>query len=74
MNLFRVIFLALFIVVPFYVIYQVTHHAQFPAGVNAAVIAFLVLMFGVILSMPLYFWGERRQNHKKWHDTFFDLG
>ncbi|MBC7370309.1 MAG: metallophosphoesterase [Bdellovibrionaceae bacterium] len=74
MNLFRIIILTLLVVVPFYVIYQVTHYAQFPPALNFLVTGFLVLIFGIMLSLPLFFWGARRQNHKKWHDTYFNAG
>lgn len=72
MKLIRYVLFALFLAIPFYLIRQVTHYANFSPGLNAVVITFLLTLFGIIFSLPIFFWGKRDSVLKKWHDTYFD--
>lgn len=71
MGLFRAVILILFSGLYFYSAHQLTRFADLPLLANIAVLAFLAVIFGVVLAMPLYFWSIDRNNHKPWHDTFF---
>jgi uncharacterized protein len=71
MGLFRAIVLILFSGLFFYSAHQLTRFADLPFLGNAAVLLFLALVFGIVLSLPLYFWSTDRNNHRPWHDTFF---
>jgi len=71
MGLFRAIVLILFSGLFFYAAHQLTRFADLPFLGTAAVIGFLMLIFGIVLSLPLYFWSQDRNVHKPWHDTYF---
>lgn len=71
MGLFRAVVLILFSGLFFYAAHQLTRFAELPILANLAVLLFLILLFGTVLVMPLYFWSQDRANHKPWHDTFF---
>ena len=71
MNTFRMVIIALFSVVFVYICHQLTRFTGMSAGNTARVIVFLGVIFGLVLSMPLYFWSDRRMNHKPWHDAYF---
>ena len=71
MAAFRIILVGLFTVVFFYLAHQLTRFASLPLGVTLFVNFFLIFVIGLILALPLYFWSERRLEHKPWHDSFF---
>lgn len=71
MSLFRAVIIILFGGIFFYVAHQLTRFTDLSFGATAAVIIFLIFIFGLVLSMPLYFWSERRLKHEPWHDSFF---
>ena len=71
MSLFRAVLIIFFGSIFFYVTHQLTRFADLSLGINLGVIAFLIFIFGLVLSMPFYFWSERRLKHEPWHDSFF---
>ncbi|MFS4460333.1 metallophosphoesterase [Bdellovibrio sp. HCB2-146] len=71
MGLFRAVIIILFLGIFFYVSHQLLRFTDLTFAPAFGVIVFLALMFGLVLSMPLYFWSERRLQHKPWHDAFF---
>lgn len=71
MGFFRVTLFSLFIVIFFYVGHQLTRFADLPWSLVFFVNAFLFFMLAIILAQPLYFWSERRLEHRTWHDSFF---
>lgn len=71
MGIFRVVIVGLFIAVYFYLGHQLTRFAELPFGVTLFVNLLLFLIIGIIMALPLYFWSERRLEHKPWHDSFF---
>lgn len=73
MGSFRVILVSLFIVVFFYVSHQLTRFADLSLAMVFFVNIFLLLMLAIILAQPLYFWADRRLEHKSWHDSFFKV-
>lgn len=73
MGTFRVVVLTLFCGLFFYSAHQLTRFADLPFAATAAILGFLMALFGVVLAMPLYFWAQDRNNHKPWHDVFFRI-
>lgn len=73
MGLFRAIILILFTGLFFYVTHQLTRFADFSFATNVAVISLMLLLFGLVLAMPLFFWSANRTLHRPWHDTYFFL-
>ncbi len=71
MGIFKTVVVSLFIVVFFYVSHQLTRFADLSFGMVMLVNVFLILIFGIVLAQPLYFWSNNRLEHKPWHDSFF---
>ncbi len=71
MNIFRMVVITLFSVIFIYICHQLTRFTGLSLGGTVRVILFLGAIFGLVLSMPLYFWSDRRLQHKPWHDAYF---
>lgn len=71
MNIFRVVVITLFSVIFVYICHQLTRFSGLSVSGSLRVILFLGAIFALVLSMPLYFWSDRRLVHKPWHDAFF---
>lgn len=69
MGLFRAILVILFSGIFFYVSHQLLRFTGVGLPVAAGVLAFLVLIFGLVLAMPLYLLTESKKEHKPWHDS-----
>lgn len=67
----RVIFFTVFFGIFYYVTSRVLTGAELFWAWDVLIMAFLALVFGVILSLPLYFWAASRSEHKPWYDKFF---
>ena len=72
MGLFRALTVIMFCGIFFYIAHQLLRFTGLPLSMTLGVLFFLSAMFGVIIAMPLYFWVERRKEHKPWYDSFFD--
>ena len=71
MGIFRVILLGLFVVVFVYVTHQLTRFAGLPLWEVLLANLFVLAILALVASMPLFFWSERRLEHKPWHDRLF---
>lgn len=73
MAAFRAIIVGLFFAVFMYVTHQMVRYADLSGSQTLFIIAFLATLFGIVISMPLFFWsrGEARSEPKPWHDPYF---
>jgi predicted MPP superfamily phosphohydrolase len=71
MGKFRAIVFILFTSLFFYVTHQLTAYADLSPVGNAAILAILSFIFGLVMVMLLYFLPASQVNHKAWHDRFF---
>lgn len=69
MGLFRAILIILFAGIFFYVSHQLLRFTGLEAGPVFGVLAFLVVIFGLVLAMPLYLMQQSRKEHQPWHDS-----
>ncbi|MDG0817045.1 metallophosphoesterase [Bdellovibrio svalbardensis] len=70
MGFFRVVLVSLFVVVFFYLSHQLTRFADLSLGMVSIVNLGLISILGIVLAQPLYFWSDRRLEHRPWHDSF----
>jgi hypothetical protein len=68
---FRVFFIALVGAVFFYITHQVLEGTDLPLFADVLIVGFLVIIVGMILALPAYFWMASRRDHKSWFDRFF---
>jgi predicted MPP superfamily phosphohydrolase len=73
MAAFRAIIVGLFFAVFMYVTHQMVRYADLSGSQTIFIIAFLGILFGIVISMPLFFWSrsEARSEPKPWHDPYF---
>jgi predicted MPP superfamily phosphohydrolase len=69
MGVFRAGIIVLFCGVFFYVSHQLLRFTGVGLPVALGVLAFLVLIFGLVLAMPLYLLVESKKEHKPWQDS-----
>lgn len=73
MDFFRALVLILFAGLFFYVSHQLTRFADLGPLANISVIAFIALLFGLILTLPFYFWSLNHREHRSWHNVYYSL-
>ncbi|UYL10135.1 metallophosphoesterase [Bdellovibrio sp. SKB1291214] len=73
MAAFRAIIVALFFAVFMYVTHQMVRYADLSVGQTLFIVGFLGILFGIVISMPLFFWSrsESRSEPKPWRDPYF---
>ena len=69
MGLFRAILIILFFGIFFYVSHQLLRFTGLELPAVLGVLAFLVVIFALVLAMPMYLMVESKKQHKPWHDS-----
>ncbi|WP_374077453.1 metallophosphoesterase [Bdellovibrio bacteriovorus] len=72
MGLFRTIASSLILVIFIYVAHQLTRFTDFTWMGQASLVAFLALLFSLVIGTFLFFWKEKNLDHKPWRDRLLN--
>ncbi|WP_415062300.1 metallophosphoesterase [Bdellovibrio sp.] len=72
MGLFRTIASTLILIIFVYVSHQLTRFADFTWRGQTLVIAFLALLFSMVIGSFLFFWKEKHLDHRPWRDRLLN--
>lgn len=73
MGLFRALILILFSALFFYVSHQLTRFADLSLPLTLLILAWMTMVFGLILAMPFFMLSGARKKHQSWHDLYMAL-
>nr|WP_295900071.1 metallophosphoesterase [uncultured Bdellovibrio sp.] len=72
MGLFRTIASSLILVIFVYVSHQLTRFTDFTWVGTTSLVAFLALLFSMVIGTFLFFWKEKNLDHKPWRDRLLN--
>ncbi|WII70653.1 metallophosphoesterase [Bdellovibrio sp. 22V] len=72
MGLFRTIASTLILAIFIYVSHQLTRFTDLTWMGTSAIVAFLAMLFSMVIGTFLFFWKEKNLDHKPWRDFFLN--
>ncbi|WP_374029623.1 metallophosphoesterase [Bdellovibrio bacteriovorus] len=72
MGLFRTVASTLILAIFIYVSHQLTRFTDLTWMGTSAIVAFLAMLFSMVIGTFLFFWKEKNLDHKPWRDFFLN--